>query len=157
MFPLGGKTGRQVGRLKLGVVLEGGGALGLAHIGVLQWFEEHRIPVSYIAGTSMENYHRGVSLVEMPPTKPPSAGSGNIAYRNTVFFKPLEASDMGQPLMRRRLQERRPVSSALLTRLCPLERNMGGRTRCTRKKRTELLSDFMVAPVMYCESRIRTF
>jgi len=38
---------------KLGLVLEGGGALGLAHIGVITWMEEHRIPVSYVAGTSM--------------------------------------------------------------------------------------------------------
>jgi NTE family protein len=38
---------------KIGLVLEGGGALGLAHIGVIQWLEEHRIPVSYVAGTSM--------------------------------------------------------------------------------------------------------
>ena len=37
---------------KIGLVLEGGGALGLAHIGVIQYLEEHRIPVSYIAGTS---------------------------------------------------------------------------------------------------------
>jgi NTE family protein len=35
------------------LVLEGGGALGLAHIGVIQWFEEHHIPVRYVAGTSM--------------------------------------------------------------------------------------------------------
>ncbi|MGA9811343.1 MAG: patatin-like phospholipase family protein [Terriglobales bacterium] len=40
-------------RLKIGVALEGGGALGLAHIGVLQWFEDHHIPIDYIAGTSM--------------------------------------------------------------------------------------------------------
>ena len=40
-------------RPKIGLVLEGGGALGLAHIGVLQWLEEHRIPVAYVAGTSM--------------------------------------------------------------------------------------------------------
>src|SRR5216683_3133639 len=40
-------------RLKIGVALEGGGALGLAHIGVLQWFEENHIPVDSIAGTSM--------------------------------------------------------------------------------------------------------
>jgi NTE family protein len=40
-------------RPKIGLVLEGGGALGLAHIGVLQWLEEHRIPISYVAGTSM--------------------------------------------------------------------------------------------------------
>src|SRR5579885_2563853 len=40
-------------RPKIGLALEGGGALGLAHIGVLQWFEDHHIPVDYIAGTSM--------------------------------------------------------------------------------------------------------
>src|SRR5450755_4624494 len=40
-------------RPKIGVALEGGGALGLAHIGVLQWFEDHHIPIDYIAGTSM--------------------------------------------------------------------------------------------------------
>ncbi len=43
-------TGR---RPTLGLVLEGGGALGLAHIGVITWLEEHRIPVNYVAGTSM--------------------------------------------------------------------------------------------------------
>src|SRR5215471_17991305 len=41
------------GQPKLGLVLEGGGALGLAHIGVIQYLEEHHIPVRYIAGTSM--------------------------------------------------------------------------------------------------------
>jgi NTE family protein len=40
-------------RPKIGLVLEGGGALGLAHIGVLQWLEEHHIPINYVAGTSM--------------------------------------------------------------------------------------------------------
>src|SRR5215831_19556297 len=40
-------------RLKIGVALEGGGALGEAHIGVLKWFEEHHIPIDYLAGTSM--------------------------------------------------------------------------------------------------------
>ncbi len=41
------------GRRVIGLVLEGGGALGLAHIGVLQWFEQNHIPVDRIAGTSM--------------------------------------------------------------------------------------------------------
>ncbi len=45
---------------KIGLVLEGGGALGLAHIGVIQWLEEHHIPVSYIAGTSMGGLVGGV-------------------------------------------------------------------------------------------------
>jgi NTE family protein len=40
-------------RPKLGLALSGGGALGLAHIGVLQYFEEHHIPVDAVAGTSM--------------------------------------------------------------------------------------------------------
>ncbi len=42
-----------IARPKIGVALEGGGALGLAHIGVLQWFEDHHIPIDYLAGTSM--------------------------------------------------------------------------------------------------------
>lgn len=45
---------------KVGLVLEGGGALGLAHIGVIQYLEEHHIPVSYIAGTSMGGLVGGV-------------------------------------------------------------------------------------------------
>src|SRR5215469_14815941 len=40
-------------RPKVGLVLEGGGALGFANIGVIQWIEEHHIPVDYVAGTSM--------------------------------------------------------------------------------------------------------
>ena len=40
-------------RPTVGVALEGGGALGQAHVGVLKWFEEHHIPVDYVAGTSM--------------------------------------------------------------------------------------------------------
>lgn len=40
-------------RSRIGLVLEGGGALGLAHIGVLEWIEKNHIPVDYIAGTSM--------------------------------------------------------------------------------------------------------
>jgi NTE family protein len=42
-----------MGRPAIGIALEGGGALGLAHIGVLQWLEEHRVPVDRISGTSM--------------------------------------------------------------------------------------------------------
>ena len=40
-------------RPRIGLVLSGGSALGLAHVGVLQWLEEHRIPVAYVGGTSM--------------------------------------------------------------------------------------------------------
>ena len=40
-------------RLKVGVVLGGGGAKGASHIGVLKYIEEMGIPVDYVAGTSM--------------------------------------------------------------------------------------------------------
>jgi NTE family protein len=38
---------------KVGLVLSGGGAKGLAHIGVIKALEENGIPIDYIAGTSM--------------------------------------------------------------------------------------------------------
>jgi NTE family protein len=40
-------------RPSIGLALEGGGALGLAHIGVIQWFEDHHVPIDRLAGTSM--------------------------------------------------------------------------------------------------------
>ncbi len=40
-------------RPRIGVAFGGGSARGLAHIGVIRWFEEHRIPIDLIAGTSM--------------------------------------------------------------------------------------------------------
>ncbi len=47
-------------RPTIGLVLQGGGALGLAHVGVITWLEEHHIPVSYVAGTSMGGLVGGV-------------------------------------------------------------------------------------------------
>ena len=38
---------------RIGLVLRGGGALGSAHIGVLKVLEELRIPIDFVAGTSM--------------------------------------------------------------------------------------------------------
>lgn len=38
---------------KVGLVLSGGGAKGIAHIGILQALEDNHIPVDYITGTSM--------------------------------------------------------------------------------------------------------
>ena len=38
---------------KVGLVLSGGGAKGLAHIGVLKQLEKNHIPIDYIVGTSM--------------------------------------------------------------------------------------------------------
>ncbi len=56
-------------RLKIGVALEGGGALGLAHIGVLEWFEDHKIPIDYIAGTSMGGLVGGLYATGKSPAE----------------------------------------------------------------------------------------
>ncbi|RTR40366.1 patatin [Shewanella canadensis] len=47
-------------RPKIGLVLSGGGAKGAAHIGVLKVLEENKIPVDYIAGTSIGAYVAGM-------------------------------------------------------------------------------------------------
>ncbi len=57
-------------RPRIGLALQGGGAKGFAHIGVLRWLEENRIPADMIAGTSMGGliggfYALGMSPVEM--------------------------------------------------------------------------------------------
>ena len=37
-------------RPAIGVAFGGGSARGLAHVGVIRWFEEHRIPIDLVAG-----------------------------------------------------------------------------------------------------------
>ena len=49
----GGAQTAELARPKIGLVLSGGGARGVAHIGVLKVLEELRIPVDYVVGTSM--------------------------------------------------------------------------------------------------------
>lgn len=55
---------------KVGLVLSGGGARGLAHIGAIQALEENNIPIDYIAGSSVGAivgalYASGYSVEEM--------------------------------------------------------------------------------------------
>ena len=38
---------------RVGLVLSGGGAKGIAHIGLIKALEENNIPIDYVAGTSM--------------------------------------------------------------------------------------------------------
>ena len=57
-------------RKKIGLVLSGGGARGIAHIGVLKELERQRIPIDVITGTSMGSivgglYASGRSIVEI--------------------------------------------------------------------------------------------
>jgi len=43
----------QEDRPRVGVAFGGGSARGIAHVGIIAWFEEHRIPIDVAAGTSM--------------------------------------------------------------------------------------------------------
>ena len=57
-------------RPRIGLALSGGGARGAAHIGVLKILERERIPIDYIAGTSMGSivggmYASGTSLEDI--------------------------------------------------------------------------------------------
>ena len=45
-------TSNSVFSQKVGLVLSGGGARGMAHVGVIRALEENNIPIDYIAGTS---------------------------------------------------------------------------------------------------------
>lgn len=83
---------------KVGVVLSGGGAKGLYHIGILKALEENDIPVDYVAGTSMGSivaglYAAGYSPAEMEAIfKSDDVSywlSGKIEDRYLYYFKKL--------------------------------------------------------------------
>ena len=79
-------------RPRVGIAFGGGSARGLAHIGVIRWLEEHRVPVDLVAGTSMGGLIGGSfatgldadELAALLTTLDWDAlfGSSNFAYRN---------------------------------------------------------------------------
>jgi NTE family protein len=56
-------------RPRVGLALAGGGARGGALVGVLQVLEELRIPVDYVAGTSIGSIVGGLYAIGMPPER----------------------------------------------------------------------------------------
>ncbi len=54
-------------RPRVGLALAGGSARGLAHLGVLEWLSEHRVPVDCIAGTSMGGLVAGLYAAGFEP------------------------------------------------------------------------------------------
>ena len=63
------KSQTQSQRPRIGLALSGGGALGLAEIGVLQWMEENHIPVDRVAGTSMGSIIGAMYATGMSPAE----------------------------------------------------------------------------------------
>ncbi len=52
---------------KVGLVLSGGGAKGITHIGVIKALEDNNIPIDYVAGTSMGAIVAGMYAMGMTP------------------------------------------------------------------------------------------
>ena len=50
-------------RKKVGLVLSGGGAKGMAHIGALKVIEQAGIPIDYVVGTSMGSIIGGLYAI----------------------------------------------------------------------------------------------
>jgi len=51
---------------RVGVAFGGGSARGIAHVGVVRWFEEHHVPIDVAAGTSMGGLIGGAFASGMP-------------------------------------------------------------------------------------------
>lgn len=79
----------------VGLVLSGGGAKGIAHIGVIQALEDNEIPIDYVAGTSMGAIVGGLyaagytpeEMIDMILSKDfASWSSGTIDQNLTYYF-----------------------------------------------------------------------
>ncbi|MGM0498176.1 MAG: patatin-like phospholipase family protein [Bacteroidota bacterium] len=86
---------------RVGLVLSGGGAKGLAHIGVIRALEENNIPIDYITGTSMGAIIGGLYSIGYSPDQMEDIvtskdfrrwANGEIAEKYIYFFKQNEIS-----------------------------------------------------------------
>ena len=83
---------REAKRPTVGVAFGGGSARGIAHVGVIRWLEEHRIPIDVAAGTSMGGLVGGAYATGMEPDELQSFitslnwdqlfGGSTFAYKN---------------------------------------------------------------------------
>jgi NTE family protein len=89
------------------LALEGGGALGLAHVGVIQWLEEHRIPVDRVAGTSMGSLVAGLYATGATPTEMRALALSDAFFTVFTLQTPYAESSF------RRRQDRHEVPQAL--------------------------------------------
>ncbi|HEV2487456.1 MAG TPA: patatin-like phospholipase family protein [Terracidiphilus sp.] len=123
------------GRPVVGVALEGGGALGLAHIGVLQWMEENHIPIDRLAGASMGAligglYSSGLTPAELRALATSGAFTGVFtlqpAYTDLSYRRRQDRHEIPQgiavglkhgPLLRNALLTDRGVNEFLITNM----------------------------------------
>lgn len=99
------EDGKKAGqRQSVGLVLSGGGAKGIAHIGVIQALEENDIPIDYVTGTSMGSIVGGLyasgytpkEMLDLILSKPFSYWStGKIDPAQSYYF----SSEQPSPVM----------------------------------------------------------
>lgn len=94
-------------RPRVGLALGGGSARGLAHIGVLQWLEDHRVPVDVVAGTSAGALVGGGYATGMSP------GELRALMRAADWDVMLQADSPFKHKLFRRKQDRRAFPTQL--------------------------------------------
>ncbi len=111
---------------KVGVVLSGGGAKGLAHIGVIKALEENNIPIDYITGTSIGAIIGGLYAAGYSPEEMETLfksedfkywSTGKIPSKYSFFFKQLDDNPSFIDLDFARREEK--MQLALPTNLIP--------------------------------------
>ncbi len=95
------QTDQPARRPHIGLALSGGGALGLAEIGILQWLEQNHIPVDRVAGTSMGSIIAAMYATGMSPAEIQKFAEG-IDWDETLLPEPTYGE-----LAYRRKQDRR--------------------------------------------------
>jgi NTE family protein len=87
---------------KVALVLSGGGSRGAAHIGVIRALEEHKIPISYIVGTSIgaivgSLYASGYTADEMEKLMDSEAfqrwAAGTVDDNNIYYYRKEDPND----------------------------------------------------------------
>ncbi len=81
---------------KIGLALSGGGAKGLAHIGVIKVLEEENIPIDYITGTSMGSIIGALYAIGYGPEAMEKVLT-EVNWDN-IFFEKVERHDLPMEL-----------------------------------------------------------
>jgi len=99
----------------VGLVLSGGGAKGLAHIGIIRALEEHNIPIDYISGTSMGAIVGGLYAAGYTPDQMEELflsdqfkfwATGKIQEEYRYYFRKLEQTPAWLNLDLRKTEDR---------------------------------------------------
>jgi len=110
---------------KIGLVLSGGGAPGIAHIGVIKALEENNIPVDYIAGTSIGAIIGGMYAMGMTPDEMiqimksndfKNWMSGEVEPENVYYYR---YADPKPDMIDLRLQINKQKTNHFKTRILP--------------------------------------